>query len=63
MEKRIAAPEILAEAPAAASASGWRWVGIVAIIVIAAALPFALSKYHVFELTMVMIYAIASSNT
>jgi len=59
MEKRIAAPEILAEAPAAASASGWRWVGIVAIIVIAAALPFALSKYHVFELTMVMIYAIA----
>ena len=26
---------------------------------IAAALPFALSKYHVFELTMVMIYAIA----
>jgi branched-chain amino acid transport system permease protein len=60
MEKRVAATEILADAPAAAAtASAWRWVAIVAIVVTAAALPFALSKYHVFELTMVMIYAIA----
>ncbi len=60
MEKRIATPEILADAPAvAAGVNTWRWIGIVALIVIAAALPFALSKYHVFELTMVMIYAIA----
>ncbi len=29
------------------------------LIVLAAALPFVLSKYHVFELTMAMIYAIA----
>jgi branched-chain amino acid transport system permease protein len=37
----------------------WRWLGTTALIVLAALLPFALSNYHVFELTMVMIYAIA----
>jgi branched-chain amino acid transport system permease protein len=36
-----------------------RWALGALAIVIAAALPFALSKYHVFELTLVMIYAIA----
>ena len=45
-----------------ASATGlaaWRWAGIAALIVIAVLLPFTLSNYHVFELTQVMIYAIA----
>ncbi len=37
----------------------WRWIGAAILIAVAGALPFALSKYHVFELTMVMIYAIA----
>jgi branched-chain amino acid transport system permease protein len=37
----------------------WRLLAAAALIVLAALLPFALSKYHVFELTMVMIYAIA----
>jgi len=37
----------------------WRWIGALALIALAAALPFAVSKYHAFELTMVMIYAIA----
>jgi branched-chain amino acid transport system permease protein len=37
----------------------WRWIGALIIIALAAALPFAVSKYHVFQLTMVMIYAIA----
>ncbi len=36
-----------------------QWISILALVVFAVALPFALSKYHVFELTMVMIYAIA----
>ncbi|HYA06844.1 MAG TPA: branched-chain amino acid ABC transporter permease [Xanthobacteraceae bacterium] len=44
---------------AGASAEVWRWAGALILIALAAALPFALSKYHVFELTMVMIYAIA----
>jgi branched-chain amino acid transport system permease protein len=39
--------------------SGVRWIGPVVLIVIAAALPFAISTYHVFEMTLVMIYAIA----
>lgn len=60
MEKRVAEADILPGAPAAAAtARGWRWLGIIALVVLAAALPFALSNYHVFELTMVMIYAIA----
>ena len=37
----------------------WRWIGALVVIALAAVLPFALSKYQVFELTMVMIYAIA----
>jgi branched-chain amino acid transport system permease protein len=62
MEKRVAEVEILTGAPAAtrsATASGWRWLGVIALIVVAAILPFTLSNYHAFELTMVMIYAIA----
>ena len=41
------------------SVGTWRWIGALALIALAIALPFALSNYHVFELTMVMIYAIA----
>lgn len=37
----------------------WRRFAIAALIVLAAALPFGLSNYQVFELTQVMIYAIA----
>src|SRR5262252_144205 len=41
------------------STASWQWLGGVVLIVLAMALPFALSSYHVFELTQVMIYAIA----
>jgi len=36
-----------------------QWIGAAIVIVLAAGLPFTLSNYHVFELTLVMIYAIA----
>jgi branched-chain amino acid transport system permease protein len=39
--------------------AAWRRASIVALIAVAVLLPFTLSKYHVFELTQVMIYAIA----
>ena len=41
------------------TAGAWRWIGSAALIALAIALPFLLSNYHVFELTMVLIYAIA----
>ena len=41
------------------SSTTWQWIGTLALIALAAVLPFRLSGYHVFELTMVMIYAIA----
>jgi branched-chain amino acid transport system permease protein len=44
---------------AGAGIAVWRWAGIAALIVVAVVLPFTLSNYHVFELTQVMIYAIA----
>ena len=37
----------------------WRWAGTAVLIAVAVVLPFTLSNYHVFELTQVMIYAIA----
>ena len=37
----------------------WRWAGIAALIAVAVVLPSTISNYHVFELTQVMIYAIA----
>jgi len=37
----------------------WRWLGALVLTALAAALPFTLSNYHLFELTLVMIYAIA----
>jgi branched-chain amino acid transport system permease protein len=62
MEKPVtlAAPLALqAHRYAGLSPGTWQWIGVLALIVLAALLPFTLSKYHVFELTMVMIYAIA----
>jgi branched-chain amino acid transport system permease protein len=41
------------------TAGPWRWLGVSVAIAAAAGLPFALSNYQVFQLTMVMIYAIA----
>jgi len=56
----IAAPGVLAgDRYAGLTAGAWRWIAALVAIALAAALPFGLSKYHVFELTMVMIYAIA----
>src|SRR6202166_1847393 len=40
-------------------AGAWRWIVALALIALAAALPFKVSNYHAFELTLVMIYAIA----
>ena len=62
MDKSIS---VIAPAPLAAkrygglTASGWRFIGVAAIIAVAIALPFLVSKYRMFELTLVMIYAIA----
>ena len=39
--------------------AGWQRPGALALIALAFGLPFALSNYQVFELTLVMIYAIA----
>jgi branched-chain amino acid transport system permease protein len=47
------------ECASATGLAAWRWAGIAAVIVIAVLLPFTLSNYHVFELTQVMIYALA----
>ncbi len=53
-------PETLAgERYAGLTPGAWRWIAALVAITLVAALPFGLSKYHVFELTMVMIYAIA----
>jgi branched-chain amino acid transport system permease protein len=51
--------KLAADRYAGLSIEAWRWLSAAALIVLAALLPFALSNYHVFELTMVMIYAIA----
>jgi branched-chain amino acid transport system permease protein len=62
MEKSVSA---LAPAPLAAqrygglTAGAWRLIGVAVLIAVALALPFFVSKYRVFELTLVMIYAIA----
>ena len=42
-----------------ASIAAWRWFGGAVLIALAVVLPFTLSNYHVFQLTQVMIYAIA----
>jgi branched-chain amino acid transport system permease protein len=62
MERRIiaSAPDALVrDRYAGLSAGAWQWIGTLALVGLAAILPFGLSNYHVFELTMVMIYAIA----
>ena len=47
------------EREGATAISLWRWAGIAALIAVAVVLPFTLSNYQVFQLTQVMIYAIA----
>jgi len=47
------------EREAATGIAAWRWAGIAALIAVAVVLPFTLSNYQVFQLTQVMIYAIA----
>ena len=66
MDKTITAvaSDVAGNAPAARQVGGlssaaWRRIGVLLLIAIAIVLPFRLSSYHVFELTMVMIYAIA----
>ncbi len=62
MEKSVAAiaPDPLStERYGGLTAGAWQWIGALALIALAIALPFFLSNYHVFELTMVLIYAIA----
>ncbi len=49
--------------PAAAQYAGislarWRALGLAAILVGACVLPFALSSYHLFQATQVLVYAI-----
>ena len=44
---------------AARQVDAWQWLGALTLIALAFALPFTISNYHVFELTLVMIYAIA----
>ena len=51
--------KLAAERESATGFAAWRRAGIAALIAVAALLPFTLSNYHVFELTQVMIYAIA----
>ncbi|HYM31323.1 MAG TPA: branched-chain amino acid ABC transporter permease [Candidatus Cybelea sp.] len=41
------------------SAKNWKILGIAAALVIASVLPLGLSNYHIFQLTLVLIYAIA----
>ena len=62
MEKPVTAIAAVLPAPDRArrlNTTAWRWIAAMVLIALVAALPFGLSKYHVFELTMVMIYAIA----
>jgi branched-chain amino acid transport system permease protein len=54
-----ATARIRVEAESATSIGVWRWIGCVVLIAVAIMLPFALSNYQVFQLTQVMIYAIA----
>ena len=55
----VSPDKLAADRYAGLTAEAWRWLGTTALIVLVALLPFALSNYHVFELTMVMIFAIA----
>ncbi|HEY2530420.1 MAG TPA: branched-chain amino acid ABC transporter permease [Xanthobacteraceae bacterium] len=56
----IAPPEQLAAKRYGGLGAGtWRLIGALMLIAAAVALPFTVSSYHVFEVTQVMIYAIA----
>jgi branched-chain amino acid transport system permease protein len=55
----IARERFAIDSTAGFPAGRWRWLGAAIVIAAGAGLPFALSNYHVFELTMVMIYAVA----
>ncbi|HKM87616.1 MAG TPA: branched-chain amino acid ABC transporter permease [Xanthobacteraceae bacterium] len=55
----VAPDKLAVDRYAGLSAGSWRWIVALALIALAAVLPFAVSNYHVFELTLVMIYAIA----
>jgi branched-chain amino acid transport system permease protein len=62
MEKSVAAvapDQLAAERYGGLTTGAWRWIGVLGLIAVAIVLPFFVSKYHVFELTLVMIYAIA----
>jgi branched-chain amino acid transport system permease protein len=62
MEKSSAAiahTPVGVERPGTTAAGTWRWAATLLAIAVAVALPFTLRNYHVFELTLVMIYAIA----
>jgi branched-chain amino acid transport system permease protein len=45
--------------PARAATRSWRRAGLAALLLGAALLPFILSGYHIFQMTTVLIYAIA----
>jgi branched-chain amino acid transport system permease protein len=55
----VARERLASRSTTGSPASAWRWLGAAVAIAAAAGLPFALSNYLVFELTMVIIYAIA----
>jgi branched-chain amino acid transport system permease protein len=57
--KPLAASSVAAAGIDSRQIDYWRWLAALALIALAIALPFTLSNYHVFELTLVMIYAIA----
>jgi branched-chain amino acid transport system permease protein len=39
--------------------SRWQWMSVIALLVLAAIVPFVVSSFHLLQLTMVVIYAIA----
>jgi branched-chain amino acid transport system permease protein len=55
----VSPDKVAADRYAGLSTDAWRWLGTAVLIGLVVLLPFRLSNYHVFELTMVMIYAIA----
>ena len=40
-------------------ARAWRWLGLALLLVVACVLPFLVSNYRMFQLTLVLVYAIA----
>jgi branched-chain amino acid transport system permease protein len=58
-DETIAVPTVKPDRAGAALPLTWRWIGAVAILVVALALPFTVRNFVVFQFTMAMIYAIA----